>query len=566
MKRWILIISIAFCLVVGALFASHNHYKNVVIAIEQNKILNIVTSVSNQLESYFSENDLYYQELIGSSDFLNDFKNSLKHDMDSFVALDVLYRLRKEQYDTIDIYDAKGQRIKAFSDKDTHQISSKSIEKAMLDKQNVYYIDVEAQPSIHMVYVLTEFGNPIGYVRFVYNAEYIYTNYIKEYRLHQTGYISLKDSQGRLFLHPSGENIGTDVLVARRTQYPNYDWSELEESVSRQMQGETGVGSYYSVWPGDGSWIKKINAYTPCYIGNTFLILNFSIDYKETLYSFEGITKATIIITLILTLMSILSIIYILQIETKRAALHVEAKYFEDIKQKNALIDHQSKHAAMGEMIATITHQLKQPLNALKLSLYNLEDHIDVLDDHTKKLIDANHQSIAKMSKSIDDFRSFFKPQEAKTWFEISAAIDFALAINYDRLHVHRIQVEQDVPHITLFGKSNYLSQVFLNILNNAIEAIAQQHKEGRIVVSAHRHDDHVYISFEDTGGGIDESIASHLFKPYVTSKGDEGTGLGLYICKYILEKKFNGSIHIQNHALGCKVTVIIPEEKEDDN
>lgn len=564
MKRYTAIIIIVFLGVLSGLFISHNHYKNFVIQTEQQNLLNIVTTVSSQLESYFKENDRYYKELRDSPYFMSEFKNVTDGFRDRLTALELLYGLRRDQYDAIELFDADGNPLMHYGN--VLEIDMKSLDKAMTQQRDVYYIENSHRQSIHMVYVIKEGVQTLGYVRMVYNAAYIYEHYIQQYRMHQTGYISLKDQEGKLFLHPSFSNIGTDVLEARRSEFPQYDWSELADSVSRQIKGETGVGSYHSVWPADGSRVKKINAYTPCHIGDVFLILNFSIDYKETLSSFEGITKATIVLTLLLTLISFSMILYIYFIEMKQKALEIESKYFETIKEKNAVITHQAKHVAMGEMIATITHQLKQPLNALKLSLYNLEDAVEVRDEHLNKLLEKNHQYVSKMAQTIDDFKRFFKPQETGQAFELKASLAFVLALNYDRIQKLKVHVEEvgDIDKILLYGEGNYFSQVLLNVINNALDALGEHGQIAfkRLRIFVEDSPTLVTIQIHDNGGGIEERMMPHLFKPYMSSKGEEGTGLGLYISKYVLKEKFNGQITIVNEGDGCLVTLSIPRRK----
>lgn len=531
------------------LMTSHNHYRDLVITSQQENILNIVTTVSRQLERHFKAQDDYFKTLAQAF--------NRPEDLVLRQTLNQVYAIDPARYSDLAVYDSDMALIYSVRGRE----GKLTIEPA---EKPQYFIDTSHEQDIHMVYPLFSGLKVVGYLSVSFDSDEMYKTYIASYRLHQTGYISLKDQYGRLFLHPSGSNIGVEVVEARSSEFPEYDWSELDAIVQDQLLGNTGVGVYHSVWPGDGTRIKKINAYTPCYFGDAFMILNFSIDYEETLYSFQGITKATSLIALLIGAMSLFMIGYLFFVEVKKSELALEALYFEELKEKNALILHQSKHASMGELIATIAHQFKQPLNALKLSLYNLEDSIDLDRCHEANdiatLLKANHRYVDTLSQTINDFRTFFKPQTEVANFDVKEAIEFAIELNRERINLHSIRVEvaQKSP-IALVGEGNILSQIMLNLINNAIDAVKSNDGERWIKVIVEKKEEDVSIYVYDNGGGIPQNILNDLFKPYVSTKGTHGTGLGLYISRYVLIEKFKGNLAIHNTDEGVCICVTIP-------
>lgn len=556
----LLIMGVILILLIG----SHNYYKDLVIKSQQENILNIVTTVSDQLEEYFKVKDISLKEVIKQPQLQEDFVALLQGRRDTVPLIDLLYNMGKEEYIALELIDREGQLIKAYTDQRAYQFrGGEDIQEAVDTQRDVYFIETLGDRSINILQPIIIEGKTYGFVRMKINTNYIYRVYLADYQLNQKGYISLKDKEGRLFLHPSEESIGEDVIAVRKRQYPDYDWSELEENVKKQMNRETGVGMYHSIWPGDGTRVKKLNGYTPCNIGDTFIILNFSVDYIETMTSFAGITNATILISILLIFTSLLIIFYIYKVEIKRNELQLEAMYFDELKEKNALLMHQSKFAAMGEMLATIAHQLKQPLNALKISLYNIEDYYTLRENdksYLENLLKSNHRFVDKIAKTIDDFKYFFKPQNSDEAFNIYEAIEFSIELNMKRVNDLEINVSvKGDKELQIKGESNIFSQVILNLLNNSIDALTEISGTRRIEIEYYERDGSIVVELQDNGGGIKEEILERLFLPYVTTKGDYGTGLGLYISKYILKEKFQGELYIENTELGVKERIILP-------
>ena len=551
---------------------NHNYFQNVAVKSQQENILNIVTTVSSQLESYFTTKDSYLRAILDDPQFFSDFQALKEENIKDVRLVDLLFRMGRDEYLSIELIDNKGNLLRAYTDNPNYQFQQgEDVVRALNTHNNIYYVDTLGDRGINIIQPIVRDGMLYGFVRMQLNSDYIYDVYLADYQLNQKGYISIKDKNGRLLLHPSMENLGEDVVEVRKRQYPNYDWSELENLVKVQLKKQTGVGMYHSIWPGDGTRVKKINGFTPCNIGDTFIILNFSIDYKETMYTFESITGATIFISIVLVIISLLAIIYIYIVEMKKNELALEAVYFEELKEKNAMIMHQAKFASMGEMTATIAHQLKQPLNALKISLYNVEDY-HLLGENDKPyletLLQSNHRLIDKISKTIDDFKFFFKPQHNKAEFSIGEVIEFAIELNGERLNNLEIQVNVfGDRNAKLLGESNVLAQVILNLINNSIDALKAEDGIRKIDIHIQEGKDDIIIELTDTGGGIKEEVMANLFEPYVTTKGENGTGLGLYISRYILREKYSGVLLIENYKAGIKGTIILPkfrDHKED--
>lgn len=556
--------------ILAMLISSHNYYRDIVIKSQQENILNIVTTASSQLEQYFNVREHYLRAILKDSQFQEEFIQFTEGKKIEVNLINLLYTMGQEEYVAVELIDKEGNILRAYTDDHpSYQYRrGEDITRAISSHNDIYFIETFGDRSINIIQAVKMDGELYGFVRIKINSDYIYRVYLADYQLNQKGYISLKDHQGRLFLHPSMEFIGEEVVQARKQQYPDYDWSELEENVRRQINKETGVGIYHSIWPGDDTRVKKLSGFTPADIGDTFIILNFSADYEETMISFEGITNATIVISILLIVTSLIIILYIYRVEMKKNEIALETIYFNELKEKNALIMHQSKFAAMGEMLATIAHQLKQPLNALKISLYNIEDYHNLKEndeEYLEILLKSNHKFVDKISKTIDDFKYFFKPQKETKVFNIYKAIEFAIELNMARINNLEIMVNiYGEKELEIMGESNIFSQVVLNLLNNSIDALKMIKENRKIDIYFHGKGEEIVIEIIDNGGGIRKEVMEHLFEPYTTTKGNDGTGLGLYIARYILKEKFNGELLVENIVDGVKEKIIIPREKRE--
>ncbi|HZF71265.1 HAMP domain-containing sensor histidine kinase, partial [Sulfuricurvum sp.] len=239
--------------------------------------------------------------------------------------------------------------------------------------------------------------------------------------------------------------------------------------------------------------------------------------------------------------------------------------------EQEQLLIQQARFVAMGEMIGNIAHQWRQPLNALSLLLQNIIFAYETnrLDDELMERVNSKgNLLINTMSTTIDDFRNFFQPNRNKEMFNIAAQLDKTLEIMQGTLENNHIVLEQEVgTDLTLSGFPNEFSQVIINIINNAKDALNERAVDEKIIrIQGYDTADEIIIRISDNGGGISKSIIDKIFDPYFTTKKEgKGTGIGLYMSKVIVESSMNGKLVASNDAHGAVFTLYFPKSIKGD-
>jgi signal transduction histidine kinase len=242
----------------------------------------------------------------------------------------------------------------------------------------------------------------------------------------------------------------------------------------------------------------------------------------------------------------------------------------EESKHQQLLMLKQNKFAQMGEMIAMIAHQWRQPLNNLALSNQLLISKYKrgTLNDKVVEEFKANSKKqIDMMSDTIDDFRNFFKSEKMISKYCINDVIETIIDMlksmfsNYDI----DIKYEQNEKLYTQ-GYPNEFGQALQNILINAKDAlVANKEEDRKIEVKSYADKEYIIISIKDNGGGIDEKIIDKIFDPYFSTKKDkEGTGLGLYMTKMIIQEQDGSKIEARNIDGGAEFTIFLLGENSD--
>ncbi|MEO1923005.1 MAG: cache domain-containing protein [Nautiliaceae bacterium] len=385
-------------------------------------------------------------------------------------------------------------------------------------------------------------------------------------RYDKNGYFWVIDSKGNILAHPLlKDKIGKNLinLEAKGIKIVKL----FIDTALKHPQGDFAV--YYWYKP-DGKLDKKIAFLTyfkkwDWIIGSGFYLSNIQPEVLKLKSEIsQKIEKLFIIMIVILSIFMIMVITFSFYLSSRLKSLFSEytenleekiKKSVREIRQKDEILLHQSKLAAMGEMLGAIAHQWRQPLNALAINIQMLEDMVEdnKLDKkNVKDFIEKNMKTIQFMSHTIDDFRNFFRKDKEKITFSVKRAIQEVISMMKAQLKDNNIEVEITGEDFEITSYKSEFKQVILNLIINAKDAIlSKKIKNGKITIEIKNN----MIFIRDNARGIPEGLLNKIFEPYFTTK-DNGTGIGLYMSKIIIEKNMGGKLKVRNSNKGAEFII----------
>lgn len=241
------------------------------------------------------------------------------------------------------------------------------------------------------------------------------------------------------------------------------------------------------------------------------------------------------------------------RIKDDKRTIIVTALDVTNLKEKDRMIMQQSKMAAMGEVLENIAHQWRQPLSTISTAAsgVKLQNEMRVLNDKTlNESMNAITNSAQYLSRTIDDFRGFFKPDQKKEYFKISHTFEKAMLIVGNRYKNEGIDFKKDIEDTQILNYNNALIQVLINIFSNSLDAFNENKIEEKLIfIDVFTDEYSAIIQIKDTAGGIPSKIIQKVFEPYFTTKDQSrGTGIGLYMCQEIVVKHMKGTINVENN------------------
>lgn len=249
-----------------------------------------------------------------------------------------------------------------------------------------------------------------------------------------------------------------------------------------------------------------------------------------------------------------------------QATLSLEERVKDEVdknERQQRILQHQSKLSALGELLSAITHQWRHPITRISLLLQNLKYDLEPLcmtNSKIEKTINASLNQIDFLSETIENFRNFYMPETTQETFHLKEALESVLLIINDILEHNGITVIARIDKtLSLYGNKAMFAHVFLNLINNAKdELINRKIKNPVIYMCAKSKNDSFTLFMLDNAGGVDSVLLKRLFEPYVSTKGKDGSGIGLYITKAIIEDKHHGSIKARNFHNGLLFVIKI--------
>jgi PAS domain S-box-containing protein len=238
----------------------------------------------------------------------------------------------------------------------------------------------------------------------------------------------------------------------------------------------------------------------------------------------------------------------------------------EKSNKQQSIMMHQSKLVQMGEMIENIAHQWRQPLSQINSAVLLIDTAL-IKNKFSDTMVEYKLNEIEKMteymSRTIDNFKDFFNPNKEKHIFFIEEAVIKANEILKGLITFHQINIIINIKkNLECFSYIEELEQVILIILNNAIDALlSMKITSPKIYINAYTEEENIFIDIMDNALGINSNILDKIFDPYFTTKSKtQGTGLGLYMAKMIIENGLIGSLSVKNNLDGACFTIKIPK------
>jgi len=242
------------------------------------------------------------------------------------------------------------------------------------------------------------------------------------------------------------------------------------------------------------------------------------------------------------------------------------------LKNQEILLFHQSRLAQLGEMISMIAHQWRQPLSTISSTTIDIQISLDLesYDLDTKKgredfleylliSLQTINSLVQNLTLTLDDFRNFYKPTKALVEMTLESVITKCVEIIISSLKHDNIEIIYQYNSSEIIKMYDHkVMQVILNILKNAQDNFNENNVENpTITISTNSRS----ISICDNGGGIDENIIDKIFDPYFSTKDEKnGSGIGLYMSKLIIEDHHNGNLQVTNKDDGSCFKIEIGE------
>lgn len=247
----------------------------------------------------------------------------------------------------------------------------------------------------------------------------------------------------------------------------------------------------------------------------------------------------------------------------------------KQLKEQEELLFHQSKMAAIGEMLQNIAHQWRQPLSGISSlsSSIIIQEKMNLLNKKT--LLESMENilsSVDYLSQTIDNFRYFFKPEKEKKAFSANNIIERLLILVNSQIKTYQIKIVTNIEDININSYENEFLQVLINITNNAIDALRVNEVFPKLIlIDIYEKDKNIIVTIQDNAKGVPLNIIDNIFEPYFTTKHKkQGTGIGLYMSSEIVTKHIKGSIKVKNIDFsyedrkfsGAVFTIILNNEK----
>jgi signal transduction histidine kinase/CheY-like chemotaxis protein len=594
-KRWVRTSTAIILLVIlsALIYLTYDGYRNTIITQQQQSMLGISKSISRSIELSIDDTvdsmkiitlDKEFTKSIDYAEvgkITNDYKGKLKS----------YYEAEGKELDSVYFIDKNGNVLTRYP-QGIQSINSRvkaDIEVALARKTtyvgNVYLDKTENNFVLNIYEPVFDEGKFKGIISAAINLNVIYDKLIAPIKIGEKGYAMVKDEQGTIIMHPVKEQVGMDVIDTRKEVFPDLDYRELENLIDAQLKGKEGTAIYHSYWWGDNELkkVKKLNAYTPVKLGDSFWVVAITMSYDEIqgpinrfLIKIMGI--ATFIIAIMVFFFSAL-----LRMKKNKEELEKETSYLkvlnessEQLRKKEAEMYHSHKLKMIGTLAGGIAHDINNLLTPILGYSELLMMQIPKNGEHYEE-IEEIYKASQKGKDLIEQLLLFSRKDNGILEVEpIDINEVTRESVKLVKVVIpKKIVIKENIEYNCGFVKANFtqLHQVIFNLCANAYQAI--KNNKGIIEISLRTvegslanekintlSEDRSYVEIivRDTGCGMDEETKQRIFDPFFTTKTiGEGTGLGLFVVQSIIDK-YEGAITVESkEGQGSSFAVYLP-------
>jgi len=528
---------------------------------------------------------LYYQNKSSNKSYLYLLQNNYKNTLDNFYSTfrhklensyanlnfylenDVLFDLVDGQKNT-EIKSYEKYLLKKFKDKNTYL---KDINITLLEKNKIHFPSYSLTKNKNHIYI------KLSYLLKSKKSSYARVDYLLTSKLLLKSVKMYNNSEGVIYFEDKNKNLLETYLDENSN---NETFSVLLENCQNEHKDLKKIK--------DKFYISKILDLEVLSTKSAYQAV-FFLDVTKEKNEYISLVKNSLIVSLLLFVFAAILVNFYLNYLINRISknendvkqinknlektismeitkgLKLQQKALEEKQKNEQMLIQQSKLAMMGEMIGNIAHQWRQPLMQLSAIFMYLDASHEkgkLTPEKFNKKIKDSVSIIDYMSKTIEDFRNYFKPEKQKETFLIKECLDSALFIIDSTLKNSFIEVKTvyEKKDIKTTSFKNEFSQALLNIISNSKDIlILRKIQNPLITIGISEKNDKTYISIEDNAKGIEKTIINKIFDPYFTTKHkSSGTGIGLYMSKMIIEKSMHGKIFVENTKEGAKFTIEI--------
>ena len=462
-------------------------------------------------------------------------------------------------------YKFKSKNILDFEDVDGRSIILEEIQKVKKHGEGFLRSRFSKDGSWQVIYVKDLGFNNLFIGSTVYEIQKIqelkdaFLDLIKKMPVDNADFVGLYDDKKAIYLSPKMR----EVLGNKSLNIITQNLSENSFWTSVHLDGYIYYTKYYEPFDWHvvyGFNISKMNQEESA----KYKALEVTLDDE-----LDTIIKASATIILLIVMLSLLlsrkinAIFKEYQEEVKlreEALLELNQSLEERVnvqveshREKDKMLIQQSKMAEMGDMLSMIAHQWRQPLNQMSYVLMNIDsayEYKELTKEYLDEKIKEANEILEFMSTTIEDFRSYFRPDKEKEFVLVSDVVATAANFMKKSLDIDGVEVElhQDGRELTHIYKNEFI-QVLLNLIKNAKDVLVQNNVQNpKIMITSTSDAKKLVVEICDNGGGIDEAIMQEIFKPYFSTKDEkQGTGLGLYMSKMIIEEHIGGKLSVVN-------------------